>query len=65
MKEFVENYPNWYSLTREEQRIVSEIASQTILTCEDVATIYVKFLDDNARKTVEYLKVWYGYEVKI
>ena len=62
-KEFVENYPNWYFLTGEEQNIVSKIASQTILTCEDIAAIYVKFA--NVRKTVEYLKDWYGYEVKI
>lgn len=65
LKDHKKIYPNWYSLTEEEQSIVSKIASQIALTCEYIATIYVKFSHDNARKTVEYLKKWHGYEVEV
>lgn len=57
-----ETYPKWSNLTDKEKQIVSDIASQCPMCCEDVAAIFI----ENERSIIEtavYIKRRYGFTV--
>lgn len=54
-------YETFFTLTKEEQQFVAELASQTIYSCEQIAKYYLDNKKDKNKTKMEVLK----YDVKL
>lgn len=62
-KEMKKLYPSWNKLSEDDKKIVSNIAMQIPISCEDVATIFLLHGGSNVEATIEYIEKQYGFVI--